>query len=184
MIALRDDCLLVQSPNGGFLPCSVHQLTLELVGSAAELIDAETLKNAAAGVLHYFKNELGRPCVEAEEFAGALVRVLQGLGILAEVVPVPERVSTRVLDLRTLASGSGKLGELEFFSRLRAALKEHLADAPARLEFHGLRSCVKQLTARRHWCRTCDQLAAWIVELLRGWYAQEPASASTALLVR
>ncbi len=184
MIALRDDCLLVESTDGGFLPCSIHQLTLEFVGPAAELLDAETLKNAAAGVLHYFKHELGRPCVSAEEFAGTLARVLQGLGIVAEVVPIRESVSTRVLDLRSLASGSGKLGELEFFSRLRAALKEQLADAPSRLEFHGLRSCVKQLAARRNWCRTCDRLEGWIIELLRGWYAQEPASASTALVVR
>jgi len=184
MIALREDCLLMQGQGGTYVPCSVDQLTLEFVGSAAELLDPETLKNAAAGVLHYFKHELGRPCVSVSEFAGALAKVLDGLGIKAEVTQVPVVSVTRVLDLRVLANGSGKLGELEFFWRLRSLLREQLADAPERLEFHGLRGCVKQLAARRHWCQTCEQLEVWILELLRGWYAREPASAGTVLVIR
>ena len=67
-----------------YLPCSVDQLTLEFVGSAAELVDAESLKHAAAGVLHYFKHELGRSLISTAEFAGALAKVLEGLGITAE----------------------------------------------------------------------------------------------------
>lgn len=184
MIALREDCLLMEGRGGTYLPCSVDQLTLEFVGTAAELLDSETLKEAAAGVLHYFKHELGRSFVSVGEFAEALARVLEGLGITAEVTQVQESVVTRVLDLRILASGAGKLGELEFFWRLRSVLKEQLAESPQRIEFHGLRSCVKQLAARRHWCQTCAQLEQWIVELIRGWYAQEPTSTGTALIVR
>ena len=184
MIALREDCLLMEEKGGGYLPCSVEQLTLEFVGSASEILDPEILKDAAAGVLHYFKHELGRTFVSVGEFAAALARVLERLGITAEVTQVHEASETRVLDLRQLATVAGKMGELEFFWRLRSVLREQLAQSPGRLEFHGLRSCVKQLAARRHWCPTCDQLEGWIVELIRAWYEREPASASTALVVR
>lgn len=184
MIALREDCLLVEGDDGNYLPCSADQLTLEFVGSAAEVVAPDILQNAAAGVLHYFKHELGRAYVTAEEFAGALAKALDGLGITADISYVGEGAPIRVTDLRSLAAGSGKLGELEFFFRLRAALREQLAERPKRIEFCGLRSCVKQLAARSHWCPKCDQLADWILELLRGWYAQEPAARETALVVR
>ncbi len=184
MIALREDCLLVDRDDGGYLPCSVDQLTLEFVGTAADVLDPETLKDAAAGVLHYFKQELGCSHVSVGDFAAALARVLERLGIVAEITHIQEAEVTRVLDLRQLASGAGKLGELEFFSQLRAALKEHLAAAPGRIEFRGLRGCVKQLAARRHWCPTCARLEMMIIDLLRGWYELEPASAGTALVIR
>ena len=53
MIALREDCLLVEDAKGGCLPCSVDHLTLEFVGHAVDSLDPEVLKQAAAAVLHY-----------------------------------------------------------------------------------------------------------------------------------
>ncbi|HAB18251.1 MAG TPA: hypothetical protein DCE44_17630, partial [Verrucomicrobiales bacterium] len=130
MIALREDCMLVEQDDGNYLPCSVDQLTLEFVGSAATLLEPDVLKNAAAGVLHYFKHELGRSFVTVAEFAVALAKALDGLGITADIAYVGDGASTRVTDLRALAAGSGKLGELEFFSKLRAALRDQLAERP------------------------------------------------------
>ncbi len=184
MIQLREDCLLVEQPGGGYLPWSADQLTLEFVGGAAEQVDAEVLRHVAAGVLHYFREELGRTTVTVGEFAQALARVLNGLGFAAEVTEVKLGNPVRVADLRKLACGSGKLGELEFFQRLRESLREQLADSPKAVEFRGLRSCVKQLAGRKHWCPTCDRMEVWILESLQRWFELEPASAHTALVVR
>lgn len=183
MIALRDDCILVEDVKGICLPCSVDQLTLEFVGNAADTLDPEVLKQAAAGVLHYFKHEQGRQFVTVGEFAAALAKVLDGFGINAKVTEVQD-ARIRTADLRSLAAGSGKLGELEFFAKLRTALKEQLAERPRRIEFRGLRGCVKQLTGRKHWCPECERLEHWILEVLRGWYQQEPDARGTALVVR
>lgn len=184
MIQLREDCLLVEQPGGGYLPLSADQLTLEFVGGAAHLVDDEVMRNVAAGVLHYFREELGRTTVTVGEFAQALARVLNGLGFTAEVTEVKFADAVRIADLRQLACGSGKLGELEFFQRLRDTLRAQLAESPKALEFRGLRSCVKQLVGRKHWCPACDRMEAWIVESLRSWFVREAGSARTALVVR
>lgn len=184
MIQLREDCLLVEQPGGGYVPWSANQLTLEFIGGAANLMDDEVLRHVAAGVLHYFREELGRTMVTVGEFAQAIARVLNGLGFSAEVTEVKLGDPVRIADLQQLAHGSGKLGELEFFLRLRATLREQLAGAPRTVEFRGLRSCVKQLVGRKNWCPACDRMEAWIIDSLRRWFELEPASARTALVVR
>jgi len=183
MIALHEDCLVIESAEGAHLPCSVEHLTLEFIGQAAAAVEPEVLKQAAAGVLHYFKHEQGRQFITVGEFAEALAKVLDGFGIHAKVLEVPEGL-VRTADLRALAAGSGKLGELEFFQRLRAVLRERLAERPRRIEFLGLRGCVKQLAGRKHWCPACERLQGWIVETLRAWYQLEPEARETALVVR
>jgi hypothetical protein len=193
MIQLKDDCLLVQQPGGNYAPWNPSQLTLEFVGAAADSLTEETLQQVAKGVLYYFKEELGKTTVTLGEFAEALARALNGLGYSAEIAeispptpqtgePAPRKI--RTADLRELAYEAGKFGELEFFNRLRMKLRQQLEDPPPLVEFHGLRSCVKMLTGRKHWCQACEQLEEQILQLLRGWYGQEPTSSKTSLVVR
>ena len=47
-----------------------------------------------------------------------------------------------------------------------------------------LRGCVKRLTGRKHWCPACEKTEAWVLELIRGWYAQEAPAKPPALIVR
>jgi hypothetical protein len=89
-----------------------------------------------------------------------------------------------VSDLRELAFAAAKFGELDFFKRLRNRLQEQMENPPKRVEFLGLRGCVKMLTGRKKWCPTCTQLEVEIVDALRAWYEQNPKAAATALLVR
>lgn len=184
MIALREDCLLVEQTGGGYLPVTATDLTFEVVGDTS-LVDGEVLKHATAAVMHYFRQELDRTTVTLAEFSAMLTKVLQGLGISAEVTgqPVPGE-QVRIADLGALAAEASIAGELEFCQRLRTLLREQLAAAPTRLEILGLRICVKRLTGRKHWCPTCEKTAAWILEMIRGWYAQEAPSRPTALVVR
>ncbi len=185
MIALRRDCLLIASKEGPFIPCSMEHLTIEFVGPASQMLDPEVLRHASAAVIHYFKVELGCEVVSTSQFTEALSKVLEGLGVFLEPNPDSgdESSTVRVLDLRTLASGSSQLGELEFCWRLRSLLREFLREKPERIEFHGLRGCVKVLADRQHWCETCDRVETWIVDLVRGWYAREPAAAGIPLVM-
>jgi hypothetical protein len=189
MIALRNDCLLVAKEDGGFVPCSIEQLTLEVVGGAADAIDPEWLRQAAASVLHYFKTDLGRTHVTVEEFAEALTRVLAGLGLTAEVADIKTTpagpVDGRIwrADLRQIAVQSGKLGELGFLQHLREEFRQGLQEEPSAVEFLGLRGCVKQLAGRKHWCPACDRLQGWIIDSLRSWYGQEIGPRRIALVI-
>jgi hypothetical protein len=191
VIALREDCFLVSRDDGGTIPCSIEELTLEVAGGAADSVDREWLRQAAAGVIHYYKNELGREHITVAEFAAALSKVLQGFGLTAEVTTaepstqVTHVITRKVLvaDLREIACDAGKLGELEFFRLLQERFAAALAESPDTLEFCGLRSCVKQIKGRLRWCSTCSDFEAEIVNRLRGWYGQQASEGKSALVV-
>lgn len=192
MIQLHEDCLLVEQPGGGYIPWSASQLTLEFVGGGAETLTEDVMKQVAAGVLHYFKEELGRMTITISEFADAIAKALNGMGFTAEVAEVcsqpmssaSPKSDVGVSDLRELAFAAAKFGELDFFKRLRSRLHEQMENPPQRMEFLGLRGCVKMLTGRKKWCPACTQLEVEIVDALRAWYGQSPKASATALLVR
>ncbi len=195
MIALRDEFLLVEQDGGQFIPCSVEHLTFELAGEAAKQVDPEWMRQAAAGVLHYFKEELGKSHVTLAEFTAALSKVFQGLGLTAEVAPVDvPTVEGGILsvpnaavwrgDLRAIAVESVKLGELAFQQALLTQLAAALESGPQTVEFSGLRSCVKMITGRKIWCPECRRWSAWIVDLLRSWLSEKAANRHVALVVR
>jgi hypothetical protein len=193
MIELDRDSIWLTQPDGESLPCSLEALTFEIAGSGASQLEPDVLRNAAAAVLHYFKDDLGRTQVTLSEFATALARVLEGLGLCVEVTAGdnaddPDSVGAkaaaiRQADLRELAFAAGKLGELDFFPRLHSTLREELATDPARIEFRGLRGAVKQLLGRKHWTNGCRDLEERILKALREWWIQEKGDRRTLLLV-
>jgi hypothetical protein len=186
MIQLREDCLLLQKDSGETVPCTAEHITVELMGGALGELDAETVRNAAAGVLHYFKSELGKEFVTVGEFAQALARVLNGFGFTVEFSSFVGAVEAQVAsaDLRELAKASDKGFELEFFNRLRETLQTRLAGMPRAVQFHGLRGCVKQLAGAQRWCPRCRRLHEQIVEFLRLCLTQDARGHGCALMVR
>jgi hypothetical protein len=187
MILLRRDCLEFKTSSGETLPCSAQQMTVELMGEAAGMVDEDLVKNAAQAVLHYFKHELGRTSVTTAEFSQALEQVLRGLGFevqsTAKVMsggPPPRVIDS---DLRLLACQSGKGFELIFFNKLREELRLKLTEAPQVLRFNGLRGCVKQLVGAKRWGMRCQRLNDQIVEYLRTCLSAEYAGKSCALVV-
>lgn len=199
MIALRDEFLLVAQEGGQYIPCSVEHLTFELAGTAAKQVDPEWMRQAAAGVLHYFKEELGKSHVTVAEFTEALSKVFQGLGLTAEVasvepppaVPGSESFAIGPLtpqavwrgDLQAIAVESVKLGELAFQQALLSQLATALESGPQTVEFSGLRGCVKMITGRKIWCPECRRWSAWIVDLLRSWLSEKAADRHVSLLI-
>ena len=133
MIQLRSDCLVFETAQGHSIPCSAELVTIELIGETASLLDPDTVRNAAAAVLHYFKEELKRNTVSVAEFSQALEQVLRGFGFsLSSAEASIEETPSLGLDLLRLANDSGKGFELVFFPKLRDRLREQgpVGDAP------------------------------------------------------
>ncbi len=186
MIQLREDCLWVEEDTGKTIPCTAEQITIELMGGAVEGLDPELVRQAAAGVLHYFKVELGREFVTVGEFSTALAKVLQGFGLDVQSTSLIEGVGSQVVttDLRQIARDCGKEFELGFFVRLRESLRISLAEGPKAVQFQGLRSCVKQLAGARRWCARCQQLQEQIINFLRECLEQEAKGKGCSMLVK
>src|SRR6185369_1057366 len=123
MILLRPDCLVFKKPTGESIPCSVQEVSIELIGGAAvDCVDKQLIQNAAIAVLHYFREELGRTSVTMAEFSEALEQSLSNLGF--KIKPAqsdPSRVAEA--DLLRLAFQSGKGCELFFFGCLREEVR-------------------------------------------------------------
>jgi hypothetical protein len=184
MTRLPPDCLVFKTANGESIPCSASDVTIELIGESAALIDETLLQNAAAAVLRYFKDELGRTSVSVGEFSQALEKALRSLGLNVQSAdaPAPE-LRVAEADLLQLAGESGEAFELTFFTRLRDELRRGLRQSPQVVRFSGLRGCVKQLTGARRWSGRCQTLHDHIVEYLRTCLSVENNGAHCALLV-
>jgi hypothetical protein len=185
MIALKSDALVFATARGELIPCSAESVVVELVGDSATQLDPQMLREAASAVLHYFKVELGKPCVTVGEFAQVLARILRGFGLrvresTADANPVPGPGT----DLRTLAAGPGASTELFFYHRLRSALRDQLSVRPEAVRFSGLRGCVQRLAGARRWCKRCQRLQDHIVEYLRCCLDRESRSIDCLLIVR
>jgi hypothetical protein len=186
MIALMSDCLLFRLASGESVPFSAEMISVELVGDAKGKFDPELLRHATASVFHYFKSELGRETVTVGEFAGALEKVLRGLGFnVSSDEPETRRECRGIVeaDLLMLAHESGEGRELFFFPRLRGELRAQLRRTPRLVRFRGLRGCVKQLAGARRWGLRCERLEEQIIEYLRGCLGAELEQAHCALVV-
>jgi hypothetical protein len=159
-------------------------ISIELMGDSSKLLDAEFVKQASQAVFHYFRNELQRQTVTVAEFACALEKVLRSFGYSVESaeenVPCPKVLDS---DLVRLAYESEGGCELFFFPRLRDELRLQLQREPRMVRFHGLRSCVKQLTGSRRWTGRCRDLQERILEFLRECFSSESRHGECALLV-
>jgi hypothetical protein len=183
MIALASDCLLFRTASGESIPYSADMMSEELAGDSLESFDPEVVQHAASAVFHYFKYELRRQTVTVGEFAGALENVLRGFAVTPEPVAQPRsKESVLESDLFGMAREAGE-GELFFFPRLRAQLRQQLQQGARVLRFRGLRGCVKQLLGARRWSPRCQALEGQIVTYLRQCLFAEPGPVEAALVV-
>jgi hypothetical protein len=184
MITLAKDCLLFHLSNGEAVPFSAEMISVELTGETGRFVDPEVASNAAKAVFHYFKSELGRQSVTAEEFATALEKVLRGfkLGGATEPGAAGDKFVIES-DLWRLARESGDGCELLFFPNLRNELRQHLQNSPRVLRFRGLRACVKQITGARRWTPRCRDLEEQIVGFLRECAGAETGRPEYSLVV-
>jgi hypothetical protein len=183
MIALQSGHLIFQLTNGESIPCSVEMISIEIAGNSEGILDAETLRHAAASVFHYFKVELEREMVTVGEFAQALEKALHGLGLSLYADQSSQTNDQREADLGDLAHEATEGLELFFFPRLRDELRSQLRHAPRVLRFRGLRGCVKRLAGAQRWSPRCDQMQEQIVGYLRQCLVAEQEQKECALVV-
>lgn len=184
MITLAKDCLLFQLANGESVPFSAEMISVELTSETSRWFGPELASHAAKAVFHYFKSELGRQSVTADEFAAAMERVLKGFKLGGPTAG--DRSADQMViesDLRQLARDAGDGCELLFFPRLREELRHNLRQAPRVVRFHGLRPCVKHITGARRWTSRCQSMEDQIVGFLRECAGAEPGRPDFALLV-
>ena len=183
MIALQSDHLIFQLTNGESVPCSAEMITIEIAGNAEGLLDPDLLRHAASSVFHYFKTELERESVTVGEFALALEKALQGLGLTLYADHSSQENRTRESDLAVLARESAENLEIFFFPRLRTELRAQLRHSPRVLRFRGLRGCAKQLAGAQRWSLRCEKMQEQIVSYLRQCLVAEPEQSECALVV-
>jgi hypothetical protein len=186
MIQLHPDYLVFHTSQGENIPASAETVTIELIGDAASSIDPEVVREAAAAVVHYFKEELKQEQVSIAEFSAALERVLNSFGYSVSSSPGnPPAADPNIAtaDLEKLALESSAV-ELVFFLKLRERFHNLLNSSPHLLKFEGLRRCVKQLLGVKHWCRRCERLSDQIVEFLRACLAAECGGLCPGLVVK
>jgi hypothetical protein len=185
MIRLHSDYLAFEASNGEAFPCSVEEISVELIGKKAASVDPHIIQNAAKAVLHYYTHDLGKTTVKLEEFSAALAKVLRTLG-----VPIQTESDTAVpgpvieLNLAGLMEASHCDFELAFFPRLRDELRSQMRGMPKIMRFTGLRSCVKILAGVKRWNGDCQQLSEQIIQFLRQCYHQEAGDLKCMLVVQ
>src|SRR5262245_13184801 len=126
VIQLHHDYLLFKTGVGEAVPYSAEQVTIEMIGEYASVINPIFLQQVAAAVLHYFRHDLGREQVTLAEFSAALEGVLRRFGFTVSSDSEVSLSSIEASDLRELISETGKALELAFFPRLRAELQTKL----------------------------------------------------------
>ncbi len=184
MIALASDYLVFELANGESVPMSPEMISVEVVGEAASLFDADFLENSSHAVFHYFKYELGKERVSLREFSCALEKVLRSLALVAKSPHTTSGQTVLESDLRRLVSGPGEGCELFFFSRLRQELRQKLVQAPDVVRFCGLRPCVKRLAGTKRWTLRCRAIEEQVVSFLRQCLEVEHSQGNPALVVR
>ncbi len=182
MIQLNPDYLIFEH-SGKHIPCSAELAALEMMGDGAPNIDSDIVKNASAAVLHYFKHELNQESVSVGDFALALQKVLNTLGIDFSPDTVKDSPKVEESDLERLAKQAGDGSELFFFSYLRCELKRTLQASPRLVRFHGLRECAKLLAGARRWNRRCQAMSDQVVEFLRTCWSVESANQACTMIV-
>lgn len=188
MIQLRSDCLVFEVSGGDKIPCSAETVTLELLGDAAGQLDPHTVREAAAAVLHYFREDLGRETVTVAEFTEVLERVLRGLGFDVKAsegaapVPAPKgRIAAA--DLETLYVEAGGHA-LTFFTRLREQLQALLGTSPPALHLVGLKRSAQRLASRRRWCPATEAASDEIVRFVRACWQSGTGRTGCTLVIR
>ena len=76
MIQLHPEYLIFRTSQGELIPCSAESVTIELIGDASSFLDPDTVREAAAAVVHYFKNDLGQHTVSVAEFSYVVITLM------------------------------------------------------------------------------------------------------------
>jgi hypothetical protein len=183
MIQLHPEYLIFRTSQGELIPCSAESVTIELIGDASSFLDPDTVREAAAAVVHYFKNDLGQHTVSVAEFSDALERALKCFGYEVTTSALENGRAPIGTDLREVAAASENF-ELSFFKQLRDEFRRQARHSDEVVRFCGLRGCVKRLLGAKRWGQRCESFSDQIVAFLRNCLSIDGDSPARSLVVR
>ena len=183
MIQLHPEYLIFRTSQGELIPCSAESVTIELIGDASSFLDPDTVREAAAAVVHYFKNDLGQHTVSVAEFSDALERALKCFGFEVTTSALENGRAPVGTDLREVAAASEDF-ELCFFKQLRDEFQRQAKDSAEVVRFCGLRGCVKRILGAKRWGQRCERFSDQIVAFLRICLSIDGGSPARSLVVR
>ena len=169
MILPREDIAWVEHDDGSRAPFDVVRLTASIHRAAehAGQPDWWLAESVAAAVHHYACECATAETVTLVEIVNIVVDVLAMLNYTKISAAYAQQQHCVEVRLDELAATPGAAFELEFFSRLDAALRA-VADAHlALVQVCGLRACVLQLRSARRWNAGCRKLAEEIIGHVR-----------------
>ena len=185
MIQLHTDCLVFETSDGEAIPCSAQDVTVELLGDAANELEPHMVTEAAEAVLYHFKVDLGRASVSVGEFTMALEVILRGFGfkVMATTGDEEDEPDAAETNLHDLAHQAGEGLEMVFFCTLRDQIHADLHGKPQLLRVKGLREAVRKLTGAKKWSPRCQKLNDQIVDYLRHIVSQHQQEAKLTLMI-
>lgn len=159
MIALPHALPFIRIGSSSLALCKTEWLT-ETLTNATHGTDVPgwMAEDISRGVESYLVNHYRGSVIDSEELFDRIEKTLSSLG-LKEVAanidktPPPVRIS-----LNELARRAGSGYELIFFRLLGEQLQSALFGGAHRIEFYGMRSCVKRMTSTRKWSTRCDRM--------------------------
>ena len=187
MIQLHTDCLVFETSDGESIPCSAHDVTVELLGDAVNEIEPALITEASEAVIYHFKIDLGRGSITVAEFTFALERILRGFGykVMAadENDPGETTRDATETNLHDLAHQAGEGLEMVFFCTLRNQIHADLHGKPEMLKVKGLREAVHKLTGTKNWGPRSQKLNDQIVDYLRHIVSEHQQEAKLTLMI-
>lgn len=184
MIQLHTDCLVFETSEGESIPCSAHDVTIELLGDALNEIEPSLITEATEAVLYHFKVDLDRTSIKVSEFTIALEQILRGFGY--KVMAADEKeldFNSAETDLNHLAHQAGEGLEVVFFCTLRNQIHADLHGKPEMLKVKGLREAVNKLTGTKNWGPRSQKLNDQIVDYLRDIVSKHQQGAKLTLMI-
>jgi len=167
MIALPQAMPYVRIGRSSLALCQSEWLTRTLTeATRGTEIPPWFARDLSRGVESYLANHYPGSVIDSEELFDRIEKTLSDLGLRdmaanLDRTPPPLRIS-----LNELARRAGAGYELAFFALLDEQLRSAASGGAPRVEIHGLRPCVKRLSATKKWSRRCDQLMREITEFV------------------
>lgn len=167
MIALPQAMPYVRIGRSSLALCQSEWLTHTLTeATRGTEIPPWFAQDISRGVESYLAKHYPGSVIDSEELFDRIEKTLSDLGLRdmaanLDRTPPPLRIS-----LNELARRAGAGYELAFFALLDEQLRSAASGGAPRVEIHGLRPCVKRLSATKKWTRRCDQLMGEITEFV------------------
>jgi len=175
MIALPNELPFIRIGRASLALCQSDWIT-KTITDAVDGTDVPRwlAEDISRGVEHFLMNHYKGTVIDSEEFFKKIDATLSNLGLqeVAENIdktPPPVRIS-----LSELARRAGTGYELAFFRLLERQFRSAADGGANRVECHGLKNCVRQLSSSKKWSRRCEQLQSEITVFLN----QEKTQAS------